>query len=44
MTSDSSPPVLNLSMYANNISHDTTSNNGIAAYKQFVKVYELDII
>ena len=28
-------PVLDFSMYANNISHDTISNDGIASYKNF---------
>ena len=37
-------PVLDLPMYANNISHDTISNDGIASYKNFWEVYKLDVI
>jgi ATP-dependent exoDNAse (exonuclease V) alpha subunit len=38
------PPVLDFPMYANNVSHDTTSNDGIASYKSFREVYKLDIV
>jgi hypothetical protein len=38
------PPVLDLPMYAKNVSHDTTSNDGIASYKNFREVYKLDVI
>jgi ATP-dependent DNA helicase PIF1 len=38
------PPVLDLPMYANNASHDRSSSNGLAAYKQFKEMYELDVI
>ena len=38
------PPVLDLPMYANNVSHNTTSNNGLASYKIFQEVYKLDVI
>ena len=38
------PPVLDLPMYATNVSHDTKSNDGITAYKQFREVYKLDIV
>jgi ATP-dependent DNA helicase PIF1 len=38
------PPVLDLPMYANNASNDAASKNGLAAYKQFTEVYELDIV
>ena len=38
------PPVLDVPMYANDISHDTNSNNGIASYKQFREVYKLDVV
>ena len=38
------PPVLDFPMYTNNVSRDTSSNNGIAAYKQFREVYKLDIV
>src|SRR5947207_11229649 len=31
-------------MYSTNISQDVVSNNGMAAYKQFLEVYKLDII
>src|SRR6266498_1377578 len=37
-------PVLDFPMYANNISHDTISNDGIASYKNFWEVYKLDVI
>ena len=37
------PPVLDLPMYASN-QHDTLSNDGFAAYKQFQEVYKLDVI
>jgi ATP-dependent DNA helicase PIF1 len=38
------PPVLNLPMYANNTGHEEMSNTGLAAYKHFREVYELDVI
>ena len=38
------PPVLDLPMYADNVSRCRMSNNGAAAYKQFNEVYELDVI
>ena len=38
------PPVLDLPMYATNISHDINSNDGIASYKNFREVYKLDVI
>src|SRR4051794_28655862 len=38
------PPVIDLLMYARNVSHDTTSNDGIASYKNFREVYKLDVI
>src|ERR1700722_12200396 len=38
------PPVLDLPMYANNILHNTISNDGIAVYKQIREVYKLDIV
>ena len=31
-------------MYATNLSHDITSNNGIASYKNFWEVYKLNVI
>ena len=37
-------PVLDLPMYATNLSHDIISNNGIASYKNFWEVYKLDVI
>ena len=38
------PPVLDLPMYATNLSHDITSNDGIASYKNFQEVYKLNVI
>ena len=38
------PPVLDLPMYTNDASRDTSSNHGLTAYKQFNEVYELDIV
>ncbi|CAG8641197.1 7999_t:CDS:2 [Cetraspora pellucida] len=38
------PPVLDLPMYVQNLSHDPLSNDGITAYRQFQEVYRLDII
>ena len=37
------PPVLDLPMYANT-QRDALSNDSFAAYKQFQKVYKLDVI
>ena len=38
------PSVLDLPKYTTNISHDTRSNDGIAAYKEFREVYKPDVI
>src|SRR5437764_208575 len=38
------PPVLDFPMYAKNISHDTRSNDGMVAYKEFREVYKLVIV
>ena len=38
------PPVRDMPMYANNITHDIISNDGIAAYKHFREVYKLDVV
>ena len=37
------PPILDLPMYADNVSRCRMSNNGAAAYKQFNEVYELNL-
>ncbi|CAG8650540.1 20725_t:CDS:2 [Cetraspora pellucida] len=37
-------PVLDLPMYVQNLSHNPLSNDGITAYRQFQKVYRLDIV
>ena len=38
------PPVLDLPMYATNVSRDNTSNDGQVCYKQFREVYKLDVM
>ncbi|CAG8767787.1 17951_t:CDS:2, partial [Racocetra fulgida] len=38
------PLVLDYPMYAQSLSHDPLSNDGIVAYKQFQEVYQLDIV
>jgi len=38
------PPVSDLPMYVKSVSSDTLTNSGLAAYKQFNEVYELDIV
>ncbi|CAG8802972.1 2782_t:CDS:2, partial [Cetraspora pellucida] len=38
------PPVLDLPMYANNISRAPFSNDGLTVYKQFLEVYKLKVI
>ncbi len=38
------PPILDLLIYTDTISRDVSSNNRLVTYKQFRKMYELDII
>lgn len=38
------PPVLDLPMYAQSVSRDSLSNDGIGVYKLFQEVYQLDIV
>ncbi|CAG8693793.1 19015_t:CDS:2 [Cetraspora pellucida] len=38
------PPVLDKPMYAQDHCHDLLSNDGIASYRQFQEVYQLDIV